>query len=35
MTFAVILLILSGLALIFSGIENQSLASYLKSWIGS
>lgn len=34
MTFIIILLILGGLALVFSGVENQSLAAYLQSWIG-
>ena len=34
MTFIIILLILGGLTLVFSGIENKSLASYLQSWIG-
>lgn len=34
MTFVIILLILGGLALIFSGVENQSLVDYLKTWIG-
>jgi hypothetical protein len=34
MTFLIILLLLGGLALIFSGVENKSLASYLQTWIG-
>lgn len=34
MTFVIILLILGGLTLIFSGIENKSLAEYLQTWIG-
>jgi len=34
MTFVIILLILGGLTLIFSGIENKSLATYLQSWLG-
>lgn len=34
MTFIIILLILGGLTLIFSGIENKNLAAYLQSWIG-
>lgn len=34
MTFIIILLILGGLTLIFSGIENVSLASYLRQWLG-
>lgn len=34
MTFVIILLVLGGLALLFSGIENQPITTYLKSWIG-
>lgn len=34
MTFIIILLILGGLTLVFSGVENKSLAAYLQSWIG-
>lgn len=34
MTFIIILLILGGLTLIFSGVENKSLAAYLQEWIG-
>lgn len=34
MTFIILILILGGLALIFSGIENKSLAAYLQSWLG-
>jgi len=34
MTFLIIILILGGLTLIFSGIEKKSLASYLQGWIG-
>lgn len=33
MTFIIILLILSGLALIFAGIEKQSVSAYLQKWI--
>lgn len=34
MTFIIILLILGGLTLVFSGVENVSLAAYLQTWIG-
>lgn len=34
MTFVIILLILGGLTLIFSGVENKSLAVYLQGWLG-
>jgi len=34
MTFIIIILILFGLTLIFSGIEKKSLAAYLQSWLG-
>jgi len=34
MTFVILLLLLAGLALLFSGIENQALVPYLQSWLG-
>lgn len=33
MTFVILILILGGLALMISGIEDQSIASYIQGWI--
>ncbi len=34
MTFVTLALLLSGLLLLFSAIENQSITDYAKTWIG-
>jgi len=34
MTFIILMLVLGGLTLIFSGVENKSLAAYLQGWLG-
>lgn len=34
MTFVILLLILGGLALLYSSIENVDITTYLKSWLG-
>lgn len=33
MTFIIVLLLLGGLALVFAGIENQDIGSYVRSWL--
>lgn len=35
MTFVIILLLLGGLTLIFSGVEDQSVTAYIQQWIGT
>ena len=35
MTFLILILVLSGLALIFAGIENKSIPDYLRTWVGT
>lgn len=34
MTFVVLMLVLFGLLLLFSGAENKSIAEYAQEWIG-